>query len=152
MAYFYEKSKNFTQAQEMYTEALTTAKSVGDEKSEGAACEKLGLLLISMKKAHAAVPYFERNYQLALKNATDKKWVSQATIQLGYAKGEALLLQSMATGNVQDLMFSAMNKGASNTSTFSSETADVSTEESVTQQLAQDDEAEAAEEYQEESM
>jgi len=99
----------------MYKEALTTAKSVGDEKSEGAACEKLGLLLISMKMAHAAVPYFELNYQLALKNASDKKWVSQATIQLGYARGEAKLLQSMASGSVHDLLTAALNKSTTST-------------------------------------
>lgn len=44
-----------------------------------------------------SIPYFERNYQLALQSE-DKEWKDKARVKLGYARGNAGML-----GLLQDL-------------------------------------------------
>ncbi|KAL0490166.1 ttc29 [Acrasis kona] len=96
----YEQIEKDEEALDVYKKFLVSAEECNNQALIGKACEKVGLLMNRLNYFDDSIKYFERNYQLALQS-DDKEWKDKARVKLGYARGNASMLNMIQNLSVK---------------------------------------------------
>lgn len=90
----YERLNKPQNALTSYKQFLESAEECGDENLVEQACEKIGLVLNQIGNYQESVQYFEKQFQLS-QNSKDEARIHKARVQLGFAKGNADMMQHL---------------------------------------------------------
>ncbi len=90
----YERLNKPQNALTSYKQFLESAEECGDENLVEQACEKIGLVLNQIGNYQESVQYFEKQFLLS-QDSKDEARIHKARVQLGFAKGNADMMQHL---------------------------------------------------------